>query len=229
MIPILILYLVRRIKRVSFFSRKLEDFKRLIWKLKLLLPLFVFNISFANNTDPNTHLIYNVVRNNHVIGTISVSRMFNEDSTAYHLESHINVKALFKFNITGKETTVYKDGILTYSSIYRKVNNKIKANHKVVFKGEKYHSQDHNNQEQIYFKEIHRNLVTLYFSEPVGVNQIYCDKEKRMVRIEPMGESAYKVSFSDGKYNVYHYRDGKCVKIEAISALFEVDLIPAES
>ncbi|TNJ44687.1 hypothetical protein KFZ70_01520 [Tamlana fucoidanivorans] len=226
MIPMLILYLIRKAKKASFFSRRLGDFKKLVWKLKLLLTLFTVTISFASNTDPNTHLTYNVVRNNHVIGTISINRMFSEDSIAYYLESKIQAKALFKFVIIGKETSIYKDGLLTYSSIFRKVNNKIKANHKLVFKGVTYKNLNADKHHQLNHTKIHRNLVTLFFVEPKGVSEVFCDFEKRMVRLEYLGHGKYKVIFNGGKYNIYHYRNGKCVKIEANSTLFDVDLIP---
>jgi hypothetical protein len=50
-----------------------------------------------------------------------------------------------------------------------------------------------------------------------------------MLKVNPMGDGAYKVEFSKGKYNIFHYKNGRCTKIEAVSPMFDVTLIPVLS
>ncbi|GAA4812859.1 DUF6134 family protein [Litoribaculum gwangyangense] len=183
--------------------------------------------SYANDKKPLEQISYNVVRNNEIIGTIKVSCNTKSDSTIYALESSIDVKYILKFSIRGKETAIYKNGILIYSSVYRKVNNKIKANHSVTYKNDSYHLEIGDTEKQLGFEDIQDNLVMLYFKEPKNLNRIYCDNLKRMVNLEPLGEGKYKVAFSEDKFNIFHYENGRCVKVEANSSLFSVTLIPA--
>ena len=84
------------------------------------------------------------------------------------------------------------------------------------------------------------------FVEPgVGVNNIYglyrlglfyddnrtirYDNHPTNPKVEPLGKGIYKVELSKGKYNIFHYKNGRCVKIEAVSPLFDVTLIPVLS
>jgi hypothetical protein len=196
-------------------------------KLKVLFFLFVVSLSYGTNTNPTNHITYKVVRNDEVIGTIQITCNTQNDSKTYSLESKITAKYIFKFNITGKETSIYKNGVLVYSSVFRKLNNKIKANHTIVYDKEQYHLKLADELERLDFNKIQQNLVTLYFNEPKGVTSIFCDNQKEMVKLQALGNGRYKVDFLNGKYNIFHYENGRCIKIEANSNLFNVTLIPA--
>ncbi len=229
MIPMLILYLIKKFKRGSRFSKRIACVKRIAMKLKIAAALFIVTTSHANDKKQVQHVSYNVVRNNTVIGTINVTCDIENDSTIYSLDSDIDVRFLLKFSIKGEETSIYKNGILIYSSVFRKVNNKVKAHHNVVYRNKKYHLKKSGSSKKLDFTTIRDNLVMLYFKEPKGVKSIYCDNIKSIVKLEELGNGKYKVDFSDGKFNIFHYENGKCVKVEANSALFSVTLIPVQS
>jgi hypothetical protein len=116
---------------------------------------------------------------------------------------------------------------LIYSSVFRTVNNKIKTNHIINLKMGAYHIQFSQKKEKLLLDSIKKNLVAMYFNEPIGFQQVFCDNLSMMVPIIFKGDGVYKVSFPRGKYNLFHYKNGKCVKIEAYSPLFDVTLIPA--
>jgi hypothetical protein len=128
-----------------------------------------------------------------------------------------------------KETSIYKRDTLVFSSVYRKLNNKEKRNQSLLFNNGTYTLKNKNKVEPLNIDFITRNLVTLYFQEPVGVTSVFCDNQNEMVQVKSLGNGRYKVQFSKGKYNIFHYKDGKCVKIEAFNPMFEVTLIPVLS
>lgn len=225
----LILYLLKKIKSGSRFTKKLTFIKRLAVKLGMLSMLFVVTVSYANDKKPIKKISYNVVRNHTVIGTINVSCDVGNGSTIYSLESDINVKFILHFSIKGEETSIYKNGILIHSSVFRKVNNKVKADHDVVYKNQNYHLENSETTKKLSLKAIQDNLVMLYFKEPKTIKSVYCDYIKRMAKVEALAEGVYKVDFLDGKYNIFYYENGKCVKVEANSSMFSVTLIPAKS
>ncbi|WP_242117680.1 DUF6134 family protein [Aestuariivivens sediminicola] len=225
MIPMLILYLIKKAKERTFNFKRLFGFKKLLLRLKLGLTVLITTVSYGINEEPVHQISFNVVRNNKVIGSIDIRCKTQNDSTIYVLESQIKAKYILAFNIKGKEKTVFKDDLLIYSSVFRKVNNKIKSNHSLSYRNQKYQLEKSGKVEHIGFNEIHRNLVTLYFTEPKGISTIYVDNETKMVNIKDIGFGKYQVRFSDGKYNVYHYSNGRCVKVEANSSLFNVTLI----
>ncbi|MFD1163616.1 DUF6134 family protein [Hwangdonia seohaensis] len=227
MIPALILYLIRRFKRKSS-SAKITN--KLISKIKKIRALLFFALMIClsaftsfNNSESIT---YNVINGDKTIGTIKTIKNGFKDSETYTLESNIKAKFLFKFNIIGKEKSVYKKGILVFSSVFRTVNNKTKTNHKIVLDGNHYNLESNKNSQALNVSLIKQNLITLYYEEPIGISSVFCDNIKQMAPVKPMGKGQYKVEFTNGKYNVFHYKNGKCIKIEAKSTLFNVDLIP---
>ena len=136
---------------------------------------------------------------------------------------------LLKFCIKGEEKAIFKDGILVYSSVFRSVNNNVKTDHKLIYKKDKYFLTRDGREVLLSLKPISMNLVSLYFKEPKYKKFVYCDNASRMVAIEALGQGKYKVVFDKGKYNIFHYRDGTCVGVEANSKLFDVNLKPVNS
>ena len=79
------------------------------------------------------------------------------------------------------------------------------------------------------FDNITQNLITLYFDKPNHIEEIFCDNIGEMVPVRAVGDGVFKVEFAKSKYNIFHYKNGKCTKIEAFSTLFNVTLIPIQS
>ncbi|WP_136480045.1 DUF6134 family protein [Cognatitamlana onchidii] len=228
MIPMLILYLLRRLDKTSFLYRKINDLKKLVLKLKVLLVLVIAPTLYAANINPDNIVKYNVVRNNKVIGTIQITCNSIDDAVTYILESNIKAKYILSLNISGKEISVFKNGFLVYSSVLRTLNNKTKTNHTIIYKNGQYQLEINDEFKRLGLDKIQENLVSLYFSEPKDLKYIFCDNLKQMVNIQSLGKGKYKVSFSNGKHNIFHYKEGKCIKIEANSSLFSVTLIPVK-
>ncbi|MFL1013030.1 DUF6134 family protein [Flavisericum labens] len=228
MIPALIFYLLKRFRKNNNPNKIRGNLKKIALRLKSVFFLVAILSSLAfNDTDRSKALTYHVVKNNKVIGTININKNGIGDSTIYHLKSHIQAKFLFKFNVIGQEKSIFKNGVLVYSSVFRTLNNKTKVNHKIVFKDGRYNLNITGLSGASNTSLIKRNLITLYFNEPIGVETVFCDNLKKMVAVKPLGDGTYKVDFEYGKHNVFHYKNGKCIKVEAVSKLFNVILIPA--
>jgi Domain of unknown function (DUF6134) len=227
MIPLLIVFVIKRMKRDSFLSKSILNIKKLLLKFKVVLCFLIVTCTYGSNDKPAKYITYNVVKNNKVIGTIQIDQYAAGDSIVYNLESNIQAKLILEFNISGKEKSVYKDGILIYSSVYRRVNNKVKTNHNISYSDGQYQLNSFDKVTNLNLTAIEQNLVALYFKEPKDIDALYCDNLKQMIAVKPLGDGAYRVDFSSGTYNIFHYKNGKCVKIDANSKLFNVTLIPA--
>lgn len=228
MIPILILYLSKTFNINVVLSKTIKQLRSLANRLKIIFFLFVFMGMYANDGEGNPQLhAYNVVKNNTIIGSIKVSIDVVGDSTIYLLESTIKIKYLVAFNISSKEKSVYKNGLLVYSSIYRIFNNKVKANHNITLEDGHYKLEMSDELKELEIEMIRSNLLTLFFKEPINIKETYSDNLRKLVRVIPLNQGKYKVDFSKGKYNIFHYKNGKCEKIEAFNSLFHVTLIPA--
>jgi len=230
MIPVLIYYVLKRLNVVSLSEKCLLKFKTITQKILVIVLLSVLTSAQAlNNPIEETPKVFQIVKNHKVIGTIRMVRKVSGDSIIYDSESKIIVKLLLRFKIIGKEKSIFNNGVLVYSSVYRKINNKVKADLSIARHGSNYSLKDNNKTEFLDMKKIEQNLITLYFKEPKGITSIFCDNQKEMIRIKCLGQGKYRVDICNGKYNIFHYKDGKCVKVEAVSPLFDVTLIPASS
>ncbi|MDF1516510.1 MAG: DUF6134 family protein [Lutibacter sp.] len=175
----------------------------------------------------NQNLSFEVWKNNILIGNISISENINDDFVIYDLSSEIKTKVLLEFNITGIEKTIYNHGVLVYSSVYRKINSNEKTNKELFFKDGIYYLLKSGKKSALTFPEIKSNLITLYFYEPLNIAQVYCDNHNKMVQVVFVEKGKYQVNFPDGSYNIFYYENGKCLKVDALGLLYEVQLISA--
>ena len=199
----------------------------------IILFLFPLVNGYSNNKldgkEPNKSLTYNIIRNDEVIGKIEIILTSRGDSIIYDIESDVLAKFILKFKVIGKEKYIYKNGTLVYSSLFRTLNDKVKTNHSIHYQGGEYSLQTPEKISPLHFEAIKCNLIRLFINEPIGIDLVFCDNQQQMVKVEPLGNGIYKVEFSRGKYNIFHYENGRCVKIEAVSLLFDVTLIPVLS
>jgi len=234
MLPILILYVAKKFGLSFSQSNRFEAFKRLYLKIVVLIIMSIVVKSNAStflndNNESKSVTVFNVVKNDKIIGTIEITKQQYNNTVTYNVKSEINAKFILKAKVVGKETYVFKNGILEYSSLYRTLNNKVKVNQSLVYENGNYHLKKIDRDKPLDLNEIQQNLVTLYFSEPKDTKTIYWDLQSEMINIECIRQGVYRVQFSNGKYNTFYYENGQCVKIDAISPLFTVTLIPMKS
>lgn len=232
MIPMLILYVAKKFGLKITLSSRLEAIKRAGLKVIVLILLTVVTKASArtsssfSNVHENT-VVFKVLKNNKTIGTIEIVKQESNNTITYNLNSEIRAKLIFKFKVVGKETYVFRNGVLEYSSLYRTLNDKVKVNQSLVYENGSYHLKKPDQEIALDLEAIQKNLITLYFQEPKNTKTVYCDNQGEMLGIQHVHQGVYKVIFSNGKYNTFYYENGRCVKIEAVSPLFKVTLIPS--
>jgi len=227
MIPLLIIYTLRKFKAGQSILERLLKFSTYIKKAIAILFLLIFSSNYGSNLTAPT--IFNIVKNNTVIGSIKITKNVSRDSVIYNIESNVEAQFILKFKVVAKEKYIYKAGTLIYSSLFRMLNNKVKTNHSIQYNKGEYSLKTSEKVRALNLEEIKCNLTILYINEPIGIKSVFCDNQQEMVKVVPMGNGIYKVELSKGKYNVFHYKNGRCVKIEAVSPLYDVTLIPVLS
>lgn len=173
---------------------------------------------------------FRIVRNDRDIGAIMINQSATGDSIIYSINCDVKVNFIFSFEVVGKEKYIYKNGTLIYSSLYRTLNNSVKANHSILYNDGEYTLHTNEKISSLNIKDaIKYNLMVLYVNEPIGIDYVFCDNQQQMVKVKPIATSIYKVELSKGKYNIFHYDNGRCIKVEAVSPLFKVNLIPVSA
>lgn len=227
MLVMLLLFTYKKVFKKSHSIDFVEVFKKFVFKFKYVLPFLLLSNTNSNNTALEVEKIsFSIINRDSSIGFIDIEKTSFNHTTTYIVNSEVKAKVIFNFNAIGREKTIYKEDTLIYSSVYRKLNNKVKLNQSLSFKGGKYIFDNSQKRETLDFEIINRNLVTLFFYEPIGIHEVFSDKYKQKVKITSMGNGMYKLILPNRDINIYSYKNGKCTLIEVEGSFFKVTLKP---
>lgn len=200
--------------------------KSILLNIKYLVPFLLLSMLNSNNELNNSeNKIFDIVNKKGSVGFIEIERIVNDNTTTYNINSQVETRILLRFKAKGKEKAVFRNDTLIFSSIYRKLNNKVKVNQIITLEDKSYFVNTNKNIEQLNINVIKCSLVMLYFEEPKGVDKVYCEKLKTFLNIVPMKNGTYKVNFSNGSYNIFHYVRGNCTMVEAVGSFYNVKLV----
>jgi len=180
----------------------------------MTLPLFSQDIK----------MIYSVKRGDNVIGTFTVAETNAQDSKTIKLESHIKTSFVISISVDAKEESVFQNGVLSQSTVIRKVNGDEKINKKHRFYGGGYVIETGKKRDTLCCIKILYNLMTLYSTEPLNIANVYSDNYQKLLAIKKVEPHVYRIDVPDGSYNKYFYNDGRCTKVEIHQSLYTITM-----
>lgn len=167
---------------------------------------------------------YNIKRNGDVVGNIHFIQGIVGNRTVLTMESEVNTRFIFSFKAKAKEEAIYDNGIMTWSSIFRKLNGTVKADKKTKATGTSYTIYKGTKTETLNNYPIRYNMLSVYVIEPLNITTVYSDNFQQHVNIQKIAEHHYKIKFPDGNYNEYFYANGVCSKIEIHHTLYSATI-----
>ena len=217
MTPLIILWLLKNYRQAKQKARQLASAK--ITKFMFLVTFLSLSIRAQEKT-----LCYNVMHNGEKKGRLLLYQ--NIDGNKVHIKIESEVKARFIFLITVKsiEEAIFQDGILIFSSICRKVNNDERINQQLHAQHDCYSIISKNKKTNLAAYPIKYSTLSLYYQEPVNINQLFADSFRQYVEIKKVDTNKYKVCLPNGS-NYYTYKNGVCIKVEAEQSLYPVQFI----
>jgi hypothetical protein len=187
------------------------------YTLSLLVGLFSLE-TIANAQEKR--LVYTIKRNGDVVGNIHFFQGIAGNRTVLTLESEVNTHFIFNFKTSAKEEAIYDNGIMTWSSIFRKLNGNVKVDKKTKVNGNAYIVSKGNKTETLNNYPIRYNMLSIYISEPINISKAYSDYFQQQIDILKVADHHYKIKFPDNNYNEYFYSNGVCSKIEVHNNLY---------
>ena len=169
-------------------------------------------------------LTYNIKRNGDVVGNIRFVQGISGSRTVLTMESEVNTRFIFNFTAKAKEEVIYDNGIMTWSSIFRKLNGSVKVDKKTKANGNAYIVYRGTKTETLNNYPIRYNMMSVYIIEPVNITKVYSDSFQQQIDIQKIHDHHYKIKFPDGNYNEYYYRNGVCSKIEIHHSLYSASI-----
>ena len=169
-------------------------------------------------------LEYNIKRNGDVVGNIHFIQLVASNRTMLTMESEVNTRLIFNFKANAKEEVIYDNGIMVWSSIFRKLNGNVKVNTKTKANGNAYTVYKGSKTETLNNYPIRYNILSVYISEPANITKVYSDNFQQQIDIQKIADHHYKIKFPDGNYNEYFYTNGICSKIEIHHSMYSATI-----
>ena len=227
MIPLFIIYMIRQYRLIG--NRK-KFFLWICFNIRsntnrvFATVVFLFLVSVTLRAQ-NRQASYSIIRNGNVAGQLKFQQVIKGDSVCLKTESEVKASFLFSFTVFAREEAIYKNGILLYSSIYRKTNGSEKANKQTRLRGYEYYITSKEKTEVLRNYPISNNMLNLYCCEPKLINKVYSDNFQQYVPVEKISACKYKVTLPDGNYNYYYYKDGECVVVDVHGSMYTAMLV----
>ena len=223
MIPTIIFLIARyyyrhdaeKIAHLQIMSKRIS---RIIGMIIVFLTISVF----SNSQDKK--LEYQIKRNGDVVGNIHFSQISSGPRTTMKLESEVKTRFIFTFTAKAQEETIYDNGIMTWSSIYRKLNGNVKADKKTKVDGNSYTIFKGGKTEKLGNYPIRYNMLSIYVLEPINISKVYSDNFQQFLDIQKIKAQHYKIKFPDGNYSEYYYDGGICSKVEVHHSLYSASI-----
>ncbi|MBK9571027.1 MAG: hypothetical protein IPO53_14685 [Chitinophagaceae bacterium] len=141
MIYLLIICLVRKYRlmgnRKEFYIWLAHHFRYYAFRVIAIVSiLIIFSITLEAQYKQASYIVF---RNGDVAGQLKFEQIGKGDSICLKTESEIKASFLYTINVFSREEAIYKNGILLYSSIYRKRNGSEKTNQQTRLKGNEYY------------------------------------------------------------------------------------------
>ena len=223
MTPTILYFLLRYYHRHC--PEKAEKIQQLFSKAsRVLMLLLLTTILPALIFSQEKKLEYSVKRNGDVVGSVQFTQNSSGNRTTMKLESEVKTRFIFTFTARGNEEAVYENGILTYSSIYRKLNGNVKADKKTKVSGSSYVVHKGTKTETLNNYPIRYNMLSIYSMEPVNITKVYSDNFQQLLEIKKINNQHYKIKFPDGNYSEYFYENGICARVELHHSLYRITM-----
>ena len=208
--------LINSVKYLVYHNRSI--------KISFLLIHFALFLSIVSFTQRSV-LTYNVVQNNDVIGWLKLDKRDSANSSFIKFSSEIKKRVVFLFTIIEKQEVFFQNGIMTYSYVYRKINDNIKVNKFTTYVSGHYLVKKDKSSTPLMLNNIAYNQLSLYFYEPATIQQVYSDNYEQYLKIEKSGNQYYTLKLPGGNKNTYYYSNGVCTKVKVEQSLFTVEFI----
>lgn len=195
--------------------------KHLIFVSLIIILLLVPFSSRSQNSMFN----YKIVEGGDNIGWLRLEKNITDSRTNLSLVSELSTRFIILIEVSAKETSIFENGQLLYSSQYRKTNGTVKVNKQTSRVADKYVVNNNGEKQYLSIPIVVTNLLSLYFQEPVNTGTVYCDKYESFVKIKKTDNGGYKVEFPDGNSNTFYYSRGICTKVKISHTFYTAEII----
>jgi hypothetical protein len=227
MIPVLIYLLFKRLRKRDFKTAYHKITARFFYRknqvtFTIIVLLLLFScILFAQQQ----LLTYKVMRNGSETGWVKLTKNTAGNVTVISMSSEIKVRMIILFKIISTEYAEFRDGKMTHSYVFRKMNESVKANHHTRLCGTEYEIESASGKEKLTISPVTFNVLSMYFGEPDGIEHVYSDSQQKLATVKKIRTGVYKLHLPDGNSNEYYYSNGICTRVKIDTSFYTAEFI----
>ncbi len=202
---------------------------RLTWegspRLRVAFCAIVFLMMPAMLSSQQAQWMYKIARDGKQIGWMKLQKTDSANRMMLSLNSEVKTRFVFDIAIDVTDLATFEEGKLVHSATIRRTNNRTKLDKQTRRLGTKYEISQEGKTRLQSFPVIHANLLSMYFFEPAGLQEIYSDMHERFIPVKRIKEGSYEVKFPDGNSNVFFYAGGLCTRIKIKHSFYTAEIL----
>ena len=173
-------------------------------------------------------LIYDVLKKGDIIGKIVFLELNEGRQKFLSFKSAVKTSFIFSFCDNTFETSTFENEIMVHASLSQKQTGSNKTNSLLEVSGNRYKYLDGNQSKMINAYPIYFSTLLLYIKPPANITQVYSQKFQKFLAVKKVIENKYRLTFPDGKYNDYTYKNGTCIRVDIVRSLFNIAFVLRE-
>ena len=152
---------------------------------------------------------FKIFKGSKQIGHISAIKESNSGKTTYKVTSKASSRIITKYVRETDMKVIYSDGGLESSDLKQTMNQNLKDHRITTRQGGQYNCIKGLRKEKFCLKEsLDFCSSMLYFEEPKGRKQIFCESYQKLCPIKLIKAGTYELTLPQGKVNHYVYESG---------------------
>jgi hypothetical protein len=221
MIPALVIWLCKKYILPRLNKKNSSSAVPRLSKHAVLVVVFLV-LNFTAFASKLTQ-VYHIKRNGEIIGKLFFSQNIEGENTYLKITSQVSTRFVFKIDVQTEDLAHFKNGRLISSDVSRLVNGKAKERKKTIFQNDVYQLQAGNKFNSLN-QPIGYNMMLLYTTEPVSINQVYSDNFQCFLPVKKQATHQYRVNLPDGNYNDYYFENGVCKLVVVNHSLYTIKM-----
>jgi hypothetical protein len=192
-------------------------FSFLTWLLLLLNPVYAQLVSMKDLVQR----VYNIVRNNKIIGSVTVNSLSKNNQFMVRTETNFNIQMVTNFEAKAVATNTFSANTLIHATMCRTLNGKVKTDNEIQFKAGRYQVIKGNSKQAIQ-QPINYTVSGLYLYEPANISEVFSEVYLQYLKIKRIAPAVYETILPDGGLMTYTYKSGVLTNVVAKTAYVTV-------
>ncbi len=158
-------------------------------------------------------LIYDVVKGEKSIGTMTVRKQMVNGQGKYYVDSQVKVSLMITVQLSFLLESVFSGNQMISSTSQHFRDDELKESVYVNWSGNRYDINLDNKPSVLENEKINHCLSSIYYNEPYNIRRVFSERYATFLDITPVGRHQYELTLPNGRKNHYTFENGICKEV----------------